>query len=140
MDIGVCAEPRYMTVSTREFASLLHLPLYIQKRTIRQRKLTYKAPAPKYTIWGPTRQCPGRKAVREAALMGQPNHRVGRPHVGTIRPHLWREDRPYPPEGVPSVFIFNSGLNRPSWAIKGGLPHPLSHTPPRDLFLLHLKM
>ena len=29
MDVGVCAEPRYMTVSTREFASLLHLPLYL---------------------------------------------------------------------------------------------------------------
>ena len=31
--------------------------------------------------------------------MGWLNHRVGRPHVGAIRPHLWREDHPYPPEG-----------------------------------------
>ena len=28
-DVGVYAEPRYMTVSTREFASLLPLPLYL---------------------------------------------------------------------------------------------------------------
>ena len=44
------------------------------------------------------------REAREAALMGRPNHRVGRPHVGGIRPHLWREDRPYPPQGGVQCF------------------------------------
>ena len=114
---------------TQNIAATLH----IQKRT-------YKAPAPTYTSWGPTWQCPRRKAAREAAPGGRLNPGVARPHGGANWPELWQEDHPYPPEGGAQCFLINFSGKRPPCAIKGAslTPHNTTHFGEKKKGRVHL--